>query len=117
MTRVFRPKKTKGALKAVAFIAVVVVAVFLVFIGLGSLSSTQSDKQLEIARNAIMRAAIQCYALESQFPPSLEYLIENYGLMIDEEKFIVHYRPIGSNIVPEIQVFPAIPASGGFFGG
>ena len=100
-----------------AFVAVVVVSVILVFMGLGNLSSTQSDKQLEIARNAIMRAAIQCYALESQFPPSLEYLIENYGLLIDEEKFIVHYRAIGANIVPEIQVFPVIPASGGLFSG
>jgi len=117
MARVFRPKKTKGAIKAIAFVAVVVVAIFLVFIGLGSLSSTQSDKQLEIARDAIMRAAIQCYALESQFPPSLQYLVDNYGLMLDDDKFIYHYRVIGSNMVPEIFVFPIDAGTGGWFGG
>jgi len=117
MARVFRPKKTKGALKMVAFVAIVVVAVFLVFIGLGNLNSTQTDKQLEIAKDAIMRAAIQCYALESQFPSSLQYLVDNYGVTLDEDKFIYHYRVIGSNMVPEIRVFPADAGTGGLFGG
>jgi len=117
MVRVFRPKKTKGAVKMVAFIAIVIVLVFLVFIGLGNLSTTQSDKQLDIARDAIMRAAIQCYALESQFPPSLQHLVDNYGLTLDEEKFIYHYRVIGSNMVPDIQVFPVEVSTGGLFGG
>ena len=117
MARVFRQKKTKGTIKMIAFVAVVVVAVFLVFIGLGNLSSTQSDKQLEIARDAIMRAAVQCYALESQFPSSLQYLVDNYGVNLDEEKFIYHYRVIGSNMVPEIRVFPVDTRTGGLFGG
>ena len=101
----------------IAFVVVVVVAIFLVFVGLGSLSSTQSDKQLDIARDAIMKAAVQCYALESQFPPSLQYLVDNYGLTLDETKFIYHYRVIGSNMVPEIQVFPVNASTGGLFGG
>jgi len=106
MARVFRPKKTAVALKMIAFVAVVIVAVYFVFVGLGTLSSTQDDKQLEIARDAIMKAAVQCYALESQFPQSLEYLVDHYGLTLDESKFIYHYRVIGSNMVPEIKVFP-----------
>jgi len=107
MARVFRPKKTAGTLKMIAFVAVVIVAVYLVFVGLGNLSNTQDDKQLEIARDAIMKAAVQCYALESQFPQSLQYLVDNYGLTLDETKFVYHYRVIGSNMVPEIKVFPA----------
>ena len=106
MARIFRPKKKGGPIKTIAFVVVVVVAVFLVYVGLGNLSTTQADKQLEIARDAIMKAAVQCYALESQFPPSLQYLVDNYGLILDETKFVYHYRVIGSNMVPEIQVFP-----------
>ena len=115
--RVFRPKRTAGTLKTVAFVAVVVVAIILVFIGLGNLNSTQSDKQLQIAKDAIMKAAVQCYALESQFPPSLQYLVDNYGLTLDEDKFIYHYRVIGSNLVPDIQVIPVDADTGGLFGG
>jgi len=117
MARVFRPKKTKAIAKAITFVAVLVVAVFLVFAGLGSLSSTQSDKQLEIVRDAIMRAAIQCYALESQFPPSLAYLEENYGLILDRDKFIFHFSVSGENFLPKIDVFPKETGTGGLFGG
>ena len=112
MTRIFRPRKTSEALKVTGFIAVVIVLVVLIYIGLGNLSNTQQEKQLEIARDAIIKAAVQCYALESQFPPSLQHLVDNYGLTLDEEKFIYHYRTIGSNMVPEIKVFPRVPRGG-----
>ena len=113
MGRVFRAKKTSETLKVTGFIAAVVALVILVYIGLGNLSSTQEEKQLEIARDAIVKAAVQCYALESQFPGSLQYLVDNYGLTLDESKYIYHYRTIGSNMVPEIKVFPNIPRGGG----
>lgn len=97
----------------VAFIAVVVVAVFLIYVGLGNLGNTQEEKQIEIARDAIIKAAVQCYALESQYPSSLGYLVDNYGLTIDESKYVYHYRTIGSNMVPEIQIFPNVQRGGG----
>ena len=113
MGRVFRPKKTSETLKATGFIAAVIILVILVYIGLGNLSSSQEEKQLEIARDAIVRAAVQCYALESQFPGSLQYLVDNYGLTLDESKYVYHYQAIGSNMAPEIKVFPKAPRKGG----
>ena len=113
MRRVFRAKKTSETLKAAGFLAAVVVLVFLVYLGLGSLSATQEEKQIGIVEDAIIKAAVQCYALESQFPPSLQYLVDNYGLTLDEKKYIYHYRTIGSNMTPEIKVFPNVPRGGG----
>ena len=112
MRRVFRAKRTSETLKVAGFIAAVIVLVILIYIGLGNLGTTQQEKQLEIARDAVIRAAVQCYALESQFPPSLQHLVDNYGLTLDEDKFIYHYSVIGSNLVPNIQVFPNIPRGG-----
>ena len=112
MARIFKPKKTKETIQAIAFVVVVVVVVILIQIGLGNLSTTQEDRQLEISRDAIMKAAVQCYALESQFPPSLQYLVDNYGVTLDEKKYVYHYRVFGSNMVPEIKVFPAYGNSG-----
>jgi len=106
MRRVFRAKKTNDALKVTSFSAIVVIAVLFVYIGVGSLDSTQEQRQLEIAQDAIVRAAVQCYALESRYPPSLQYMVDNYGLTLDEGKYVYHYRVIGSNMAPEIQVFP-----------
>ena len=112
MRRVFRAKKTSETLKVTGFIAAVIALVILIYIGLGNLGTTQQEKQLEIARDAVIKAAVQCYALESQFPPSLQHLVDNYGLTLDENKFIYHYSAIGSNMVPNIQVFPNIPRGG-----
>ena len=95
-------------MRVTSFIAAAVVLVILVYIGLGNLSQAQEEQQLEIARDAIIKAAVQCYALESQFPGSLQYLVDNYGLTLDESKYIYHYRTIGSNMVPEIRVFPYV---------
>ena len=104
--RVFRPKRSSEALKVVGIIAIIVVLIIGIYYGLGNLTNTQDEKQMEIAQDAIMRAAVQCYALESQYPASLSYLVDNYGLSLDESKYVYHYRTIGSNMVPEIKVFP-----------
>ena len=111
--RVFRAKKSPDALRVTGFIAIVIVLVVLVYTSLGYINSTQNEKQIEIAKDAIIKAAVQCYALESQFPPSLQYLVDNYGLSLDEDRFVYHYRTIGSNMVPEILIFPNASRGGG----
>jgi hypothetical protein len=59
---------------------------------------------MKIAVEAIERAARQCYALEGAYPPTLEYLEENYGLMLDRDRFHYLYEVIGSNIHPIVEV-------------
>ena len=104
--RIFRPKRTSESLKVVGIVAIIIILVIAIYYGLGNIGNTQDEKQMEIAQDAIMRAAVQCYALESQYPASLDYLVSNYGLTLDESKYVYHYRTIGSNMVPEIKVFP-----------
>ena len=113
MARVFRAKKTLGTAKATGFIAAVIAIIVLTNICIGKLSVTQEEKQLEVMQDAIIKAAVQCYALESQFPPSIQYRADNYGLTFDENKYIYHYRTIGSNMVPEIKVFLNNSGGGG----
>jgi len=113
MTRVFRPRKAAGTVKAVVFVAVVILIVALVLVGLGRLSSTQGAQQAKVAQDAIVKATVQCYALESRYPPSLTYLEENYGLVLDHKAFVYDYRPIGENLMPQIHVFPASGGGGG----
>ncbi|MDR0874802.1 MAG: hypothetical protein LBN12_01185 [Clostridiales Family XIII bacterium] len=110
--RIFREKKSSGAVKAVAFVAAVIVLLILIYWSLGSLSNTQEEKQIEIAQDAIVKAAVQCYALESRYPTGLKYLEDNYGLTLDTDKYIYHYRTIGSNMVPEIRVYPKSGSTG-----
>lgn len=104
--RVFRARRTSETLKIVSFVVIAVILVILVYIGIGNFGSAHEQRQLEIARDAVVRAAVQCYALESRFPSSLQYLVDNYGLTIDETKYIYYYRAEGSNFIPRIEIFP-----------
>ena len=90
----------KGLLSA----AIILLAFFLFFNGLKNVSveaSAQGKKKLE---EAIRRAAVACYAAEGAFPPDIEYLVEHYGLSVDESKYIVHYDIFSENLMPDITV-------------
>ena len=54
--------------------------------------------------DVLRRTAVSCYAAEGVYPPSLEYMIEHYGIRFDEEVYRVDYRVIASNLMPDITV-------------
>ena len=81
------------------FLAVVVILMFAV----SDVSRTSNEESLTIAENSIRRAVITCYAQEGQYPESIDYLKENYGLYISDD-YIVHYNIFASNIMPDIVV-------------
>ena len=56
-----------------------------VFSFLGRAKSEGSDTLIK----AIRQASVQCYAIEGLYPPSVEYLEENYGIQIDRERYNV----------------------------
>ena len=107
MGRLFRKwidglqSRRTGLAVAIATVVLVLAVIVLVTAGLGR----QTDSEhMKIAAEAIERAARQCYALEGAYPPTLEYLEENYGLMLDRDRFHYLYEVIGSNIHPIIEV-------------
>jgi len=94
-------------LKNIVFpVVVLLTIVILLAYGMETLGKRTEAERLESAKNAVIRAAVQCYALEGRYPLSISHLIENYGLSIDCEKYIVHYQAFASNIMPDISVFP-----------
>lgn len=94
-------KKIKGEqISLVLFIGFIIVFV----LGINSFSSTTSRQEEEALRAAIKRSIISCYCLEGTYPPSLDYIKENYGLRYDEDVFFVDYRAFGSNIMPDVTV-------------
>ena len=62
------------------------------------------DRQ-QLLEDTIRNYAVQCYALEGQYPKDLGYLESNYTLNLDRDKYVYHYKFIGTNMVPEISVF------------
>ncbi|MDR0347375.1 MAG: hypothetical protein LBH56_03275 [Coriobacteriales bacterium] len=87
-------------------------ASFAVIWGAGGLSTTVTDKQAQFVADSVRRSAIQCYAIEGSFPPTvggLEYLRANYALALDDTRYAVYYESLGDNIIPQIRVFPISP--------
>ena len=66
-----------------------------------------SAEGLNMTRDSIHRAVVQCYALEGFYPRDLQYLCDHYGLQLDETRYIVHYQYIASNLLPDITVLIA----------
>lgn len=62
------------------------------------------EESITALREAVERSARQCYVVEGFYPPSLEYLEENYGLQINTDEFRVYYDIFASNIAPSVQV-------------
>jgi hypothetical protein len=75
-----------------------------VTIGLSNTSETVCDEGVRVAEEAIMRGVVSCYAVEGAYPESYEYLCENYGVAVNEDKYTVHYNAFASNILPEVTV-------------
>ncbi len=74
-------------------------------LGVGSALKTVTEQQLTLLETAVRREAVQCYALEGRYPQTLDYLVEQYGLHYDRERYVIHYRTLGGNLLPEISVF------------
>ena len=69
--------------------------------------SRQADvNQIAFLENAIRRCAVQCYAIEGRFPDNIQYLEDNYTLIVDRRRYNVHYEYMGGNLIPQIWVFP-----------
>lgn len=71
---------------------------------INSVNESTIERQQESLENAINRDIIHCYALEGYYPPSLAYMEEHYGLTYDKDLFFVDYRPIGSNMRPDVTI-------------
>lgn len=66
-------------------------------------SGTKEEEKVQL-EVALRRAMIECYALEGAYPPDVAYMEENYGVVIDESQFIVHYSVFAENIMPDFKV-------------
>jgi hypothetical protein len=72
-----------------------------------ALSRVEHEKALEDKaqlEKAIASAAVSCYAIEGAYPPSVDYLVENYNLSINTKRFTVKYELFASNLMPDITV-------------
>ena len=93
--------QNKGLFLAV-IVFVLLVGLFLFFL----LTATQRNEanEREMMSDALRRAIVTCYSVEGKYPPSLDYIYENYGVRIDESRYVVFYDVIAANVMPSVDV-------------
>lgn len=72
--------------------------------GAGRVGADLQGQGADALRSAVLRSAVQCYAVEGYYPASLDYLTEHYGLRINRDRYIVVYEAFASNLPPQVTV-------------
>ena len=98
--------KNRGSFWKSMILPVLVFLCLLLFlwVGIGNISSASDEESRQILTDAVLRATVQCYAIEGLYPPDVQYLEDNYGVIYDHDRFIVHYEVFAGNILPDITV-------------
>lgn len=93
-------KYGKGIL---ASVAIIFVAVWFA-VSLSGLAKGQSREGAQQLETALRRSAVACYAAEGIYPPTVAYLVEHYGIRVEESRYAVFYEVFADNLMPEITV-------------
>lgn len=90
--------------RSVLWLAAALLAAALTAAVLPGIRRSVREESRAAIREAVLRSAVQCYAVEGAYPESLAYLEEHYGLTVNHRDFIVTYEVFASNRLPEVQV-------------
>lgn len=80
----------------------------LTYVGIRNTSKGAEKEQISFLQKAVKRATVQCYAIEGMYPPDIKYLENNYGIIINHKRYIVHYEAFAANIMPDISVIQKV---------
>lgn len=69
----------------------------------GRVGSNLDERGPERLEQAVRQAAVACYSTEGSYPPSVDHLLEKYGLRPDD-RYMIHYTIFASNLPPEIDI-------------
>lgn len=96
-------KRKKWILGALACLLLAAVCAVCIPAAARSVHAGVRQETADAMEDAAMRCAVQCYAVEGAYPENIGYLVENYGLSIDEEHYYVVYEVFASNVPPAIR--------------
>ena len=100
-----RPRGQNRGLIVALTVFLLLVALFLV--ALFSTAQRSDARETEVVTSALQRAIVTCYAVEGKYPPNLSYIYDNYGVRVDESRYVVFYDVVAANVMPNVQVVRA----------
>lgn len=87
-------------------INIVIVAAIIIYvsISINQLATTAENEAVKRLESSLENAAVSCFSIEGFYPVDVDYLIDNYGIVVDEDKYHVFYESYGTNLKPEIRI-------------
>ena len=74
------------------------------FISVSFASDETLHKEQQALEQALENGTIRSYAMNGQYPESLDQILNDYHITYDRSRFVVEYTPNGSNLLPYISV-------------
>lgn len=100
----YRRRRNRRLKKAGVYAAALVLLVCGALLLFRTRQSVEAQQTTAI-RRSVETAAVECYALEGSYPPSLAYLVRNYGLVLDTRHYVYRYQIFAVNLPPDVFVF------------
>ena len=97
-------RKSRLSLWLSGFAAVFALTVGLFWFVSVRMEETAGTEGAGLLQDAISRAVVSCYAIEGRYPANMDYLVENYGIRVDTERYAVSYEVFADNIRPQVRV-------------
>jgi hypothetical protein len=98
-------EKPRGANRGLWIAGIMFLLLALLFVlSLTSAAQSSAAREEEVLDSALHRAIVTCYAVEGRYPPSLDYIAENYGVLVDETRYSVYYDAFAANVMPTLRV-------------
>lgn len=98
------PRPYRRLLILLSILLILVVAFFSVQHFARVTEQALNEQAATAIKDTVISRAIQCYVVEGVYPPTLKYLEDRYGLIVNHERFIVTYDVFASNMIPEVSV-------------
>ncbi len=98
--------KRKRKLRIGAGLIALVLMVCLVVVGVEVMEESTRQQSAASIRETVLASALQCCAIEGAYPQSLQYLVDNYGLTVNQDDYVITYEAFASNVVPSVVVVP-----------
>lgn len=95
---------TKRRQRRLAGFIAAAMAAALIGIGINVTESGLREQGGVSLRSAILDSAKQCCAIEGAYPPSLSYLEQNYGLVVNRSDYAITYETFADNVMPNVVV-------------
>jgi len=100
----FTIKHKRHLNKSIISLVIFAIIILIFVVAVNYTSSSSLAHQEEALNRAIERDIVMCYAQNGFYPPSLDYIVEHYGLLYDDDMFFVSYNPVADNIYPSFTI-------------